>query len=107
MIYERVTLLRRNDPSHEFREITLSHGAPFLPPSGSWSVTQQVGFLSRSDSVERRELFHGREQGSRQFFEEEIERLCKDGFHKCQPKPVPAEPMRISGGDPPTNVGRS
>ena len=80
-------LHRRDDESHEFREVILCEN---VPVPGHWAVVEQVGFLSMSDTFKRTQLHHGWERDSRLFFEEEINRLCKEGFYECEADPPKA-----------------
>jgi hypothetical protein len=77
-----VTLHRRDDPSHEYREIILR--ADNLGAS-HWTVWEAVGFLSKPDVsfTKRHELFHGWEQNAREFFAVTVQRLRGEGFVEC------------------------
>lgn len=83
-----VTLLRKDDPLHEHRQIILYANSVVSP---SWTVWQATGFLSEPVPFSRREqLYQGGENDARAFFESTKHRLIQDGFIECIPDVVRA-----------------
>ena len=85
MAIESVMLHRRNDPSHEYREIILYQA------DGHFAVWVAVSFLKDPDFHRRSQVDIGSETEMRGRFDAEIERLKADGFTKLDP-PSPRSP---------------
>ena len=86
MLVERLAFHRRDDPSHEYRELLL------YEERGQFNIWEVIGFLDGTDADwnptggrKRTQLALGREWHMRKRLAEETNRLREEGFTACEP----------------------
>jgi len=78
-----VTLHRRDDPRHEYRQIILYQA------DGRHAVWEVIGFVTDPDTMKRSRLAFGGLREMLQYFDNAVRELGDQGFAICDPEHVP------------------
>jgi len=90
IVVERLAFHRRDDPSHEYRELLL-----YQDGAAHFSIWEVIGFLDGRDADwnpagvrKRTKLAIGGEWHMRKQMADEAKRLCDEGLTSCDPTPA-------------------
>jgi hypothetical protein len=79
LVIERLAFLRKEDPAHEYRELLL------YQVEGHFKIWEVIGFCSEL-AMRRAEIALGSEAQMRVRLSAEAQRLCGEGFARCDPR---------------------